>query len=439
MHSEYLTTYILTLIKRLDQQSRNTPPSYARHNTGTYLRHEKRPENRNPKPISSPIPPPISTVPPPVVATSAPVNSNPPPPQQSPIVLDSPKSILKKKSAYEIAKSKPAPAAEIVRPSSVTNEIENDQNDLKSVNVAQARQMFGGRVNAAAPPPKSPKPQNIPPPKPVENVPPPKPVESIPPEIPKIIESDDHQELDWEDEFDLVRDTERNFEPKRQPEDYVSDSEGDNIPAYDLQPMGSKTQAQFMPGTREPWSESEESLDVDGDVLGALGETTYAKQADPDTQSLLSQQSITLTDSNDLKNLALKHFSESKSDSEPEVEETKPVKRPEKSKIPVKITEPAQVSEKSPKPASRSEPPKVEKTSKAVEKSIPVQKSEPVKSSKPEKKSVKSTKSEPKKVSKPENKTAPVRELKSEPAPVKPVPAARNKSKSPRLVPSLEI
>lgn len=83
------------------------------------MRHEKRPD-RKPEP--------------------SPTDNNPvkPPEPKQPVIVQTAsepaRSILKKKSAYDpVSTSKPSPAAVIVRP----DEVEDDAEQLKAVNVAQ--------------------------------------------------------------------------------------------------------------------------------------------------------------------------------------------------------------------------------------------------------------------------------------------------------------
>ena len=63
----------------------------------------------------------------------------------------------------------------------------------------------------------------------------------------------------------------RNYVPKPKPEDYIDEemikNEIIHIPAYELQPMDSPVKSQpVYQRNREAWSDSDESLDVDGDV-----------------------------------------------------------------------------------------------------------------------------------------------------------------------------
>ena len=217
---------------------------------------------------------------------------------------ESPKSILKKKSAYEVRTGKPPPANDIVRPG---NEPETGSDEeLKSVNVAQARKMFNSESPA-----KSAAPSKIP--LPVRT-----PVYSAPDQ------KADHRtesepEMDWDDDFDLLGKNKAemaSYKPAARPEDYVSDTEDESslpdsaVPAYELKPTGQP--ATTVPVSREPWSDSEESLAVDDeDSLGMMPSGNFPKASgDPETQSILSQQSVTLTESHELKSLALKHFSQ---------------------------------------------------------------------------------------------------------------------------------
>lgn len=79
--------------------------------------------------------------------------------------------------------------------------------------------------------------------------------------------------------------------------------------------------------------------------------STYVKQVDPETQSLLSQQSITLTDSTDLKNLALRHFVQSEPERTPDPQvEPEPVLNTESVPEPTKPVAPTRSSKsKSPR------------------------------------------------------------------------------------------
>lgn len=298
---------------------------------------------------------------------------------------------MKKKSAYEVSTSKPPPAAEIIRPDDVVS----DHEQLKSVNVAQARQLFNSQNHHRNPPSSAhqPKPEITPPPRQVESV------QSIP--QPNIVKNkpsvsapepattnsrqveNSGQEMDWDDEFDLLggqRNANSNHVRKHQPEDYIpsdpDDVDNDIIPSYDLKPMGAPRQPDGSV-TREPWSDSDESLEVDGDTVGELNGSTYNKNIDPETQSIISQQSITLTDSHDLKDLALRHFvndhpvvdlgssaesigSESESEEESEIDfkpkiQHQPKSAPKQMKPVAQSKSPSQ-PKSTPKPEPKSEP-----------------------------------------------------------------------------------
>ena len=288
----------------MDQQSASQAPTFSK-NFGSYLRHAK----------TQPVPQPKQEF----VQPAGKINQ-----------ADSPKSILKKQSAYE----NQAPKLEIPRTvpvSSSSKAMSEEQVDekeaLKTVNVSAARQLFGGQsssttyVKAHAPEPqvqKSEEPVSKidQEPQPISKIPVPK--QRIAPNSsqsnvklepePEIIEENRSEpgsetEMAWDnDEFDLVGagvNQKPSYVPRQAPEDFVDEEAKPEIPEI-LDDRG--------------LSDSDESLPVD-DVKTPTG--PKGVKTDPDAQSLLSMQSITLTDTVDLQDLARKHFAdESKSDSE---------------------------------------------------------------------------------------------------------------------------
>ena len=290
----------------MDQQSASQAPTFSK-NFGSYLRHAK----------TQPVPQPKQEF----VQPAGKINQ-----------ADSPKSILKKQSAYE----NQAPKSEIPRTvpvSSSSKAMSEEQVDekeaLKTVNVSAARQLFGGQSNsttyvkAPAPEPQVHKPEEPvskidQEPQPISKIPVPK--QRIAPNSsqsnvklepePEIIEENRFEpgsetEMAWDnDEFDLVGagvNQKPSYVPRQAPEDFVDEEAKPEIPEI-LDDRG--------------LSDSDESLPVD-DVKTPTG--PKGVKTDPDAQSLLSMQSITLTDTVDLQDLARKHFAdESKSDSESE-------------------------------------------------------------------------------------------------------------------------
>ena len=286
--------------KRLDQQNAPQAPTFSK-NYGSYLRHSK----------SQPLPQPKPEFVPPAGI----------------IQNESPKSILKKQSAYENPPRIMKPEVPQPHPvSSVSNAMAEEQVDeeeaLKSVNVSAARQMFANQsttyVKAPVPEPEVKKPapeitksEPLVDSKPISKIPVPKQRTSsgsqsntkpeLEPEVieEKRLEPDSDAEMAWDnDEFDLVgasANHKPSFAPRQAPEDFV---EEEKMVEPETQPA--------------ELSDSEESMAVDEP-------SPPGPKNEPDAQSLLSMQSITLTDSVDLQNLAMKHFAnESKSDDEVE-------------------------------------------------------------------------------------------------------------------------
>ena len=290
----------------MDQQSASQAPTFSK-NSGSYLRHAKTQLVPQPKQE--------------FVQPAGKINHT-----------DSPKSILKKQSAYE----NKAPKSEIPRtvPASsgskaMSEEQVDEKEALKTVNVSAARQLFGGQsdsttyVKAPAPEPQVQEPeepvtkQDLEP-QLISKIPVPKQriaSNSSQSNVkldakPEIIEEnrfepESETEMAWDnDEFDLVGagpNQKSSYDPRQAPEDFVDDEAKPEIPEISDDPG---------------LSDSDESLPVD-DVKTPTGPREV--KTDPDAQSLLSMQSITLTDTVDLQDLARKHFAdESKSESESE-------------------------------------------------------------------------------------------------------------------------
>lgn len=199
--------YLLSINKRLEQQSSASRPSYSRPNQGTYSHKKQLPVNHQ-EPVNS------------QVFQQSGFNNEP-------VVPDpSPRSILKKKSAYKQNEpiNKPAHQPEIVRQVERTqSEVEDDRDQLKAVNVSAARKMWGNTVqkpvqepvNRSEPVPVRKEQVQVSKPAPVKQEPA-KPVNSskIPEPVKKSsklrktpsTEIVDEPQLDWdEDEFDLLR------------------------------------------------------------------------------------------------------------------------------------------------------------------------------------------------------------------------------------------
>ena len=288
----------------MDQQSASKAPTFSK-NSGSYLRHAK----------TQPVPQPKQEF----VQPAGKINHT-----------DSPKSILKKQSAYE----NKDPKSEIPRTvpassgSKAMSEKQVDEKEaLKTVNVSAARQLFGGQSNsttyvkAPAPEPQVQEPEEPKidlEPQLISKIPVPKQRiasnssqsnAKLDPE-PEIIEenrfeAESETEMAWDnDEFDLVgagANQKSSYVPRQAPEDFVDEEAKPEIPEISDDPG---------------LTDSDESLPVD-DVKTPTGPKEV--KTDPDAQSLLSMQSITLTDTVDLQDLARKHFAdESKSESESE-------------------------------------------------------------------------------------------------------------------------